>query len=386
VIDTVNNRVSSRAGLPKAQRISSGEETPLLTEKSFSRMIALERKRSERSRRPFVLMLLDAGKNNQPQLVEQILSEAFAVLLESTRETDIKGLYQGNSTIGVMFIEFGITDPRAVLSTLLSRVRHTLEGAMSPEHFQKLTISIHLFPEDWTSEAQESPGSRVLYPDLLKRAGARKGLHFMKRVMDVLGAMFALILTAPIFVVIAACIKLTSHGPIFFRQQRIGQYGIPFTFLKFRSMYINNDASVHREFVRKLIAGNVDGSTSSGEGNEVYKITGDARVTAIGRFLRRTSLDELPQLINVLQGEMSLVGPRPAIPYEVEAYEPWHRGRLLEAKPGITGLWQVNGRSRVKFDDMVRLDIRYARTWSLWLDIKILLRTPFAVLIGEGAY
>jgi len=151
-------------------------------------------------------------------------------------------------------------------------------------------------------------------------------------------------------------------------------------------MYVNNDASVHREYVRNLIAGKVEGKPSNGNGTEVYKITGDARVTAVGRLLRRTSLDELPQLLNVIRGEMSLVGPRPAIPYEVEAYEAWHRSRLLEAKPGITGLWQVNGRSRVKFDDMVRLDIRYARTWSLWLDIKILARTPFAVLIGEGAY
>ena len=118
----------------------------------------------------------------------------------------------------------------------------------------------------------------------------------------------------------------------------------------------------------------------------MYKIAGDPRITRIGSFLRRTSLDELPQLINVLKGEMSLVGPRPPIKYEVEAYDIWHRGRLMEAKPGITGLWQVSGRSRIRFDEMVRLDIRYARTWFLWLDLKILLRTPLAVLLGEGAY
>ena len=123
-----------------------------------------------------------------------------------------------------------------------------------------------------------------------------------------------------------------------------------------------------------------------GTADGVYKLTNDPRVTRVGRFLRRTSLDELPQFINVLKGEMSLVGPRPPIPYEVDAYQTWHRGRILEAKPGITGLWQVNGRSRLAFDDMVRLDLRYARSWCLWLDIKILLQTPKAVVLGEGAY
>ena len=125
-------------------------------------------------------------------------------------------------------------------------------------------------------------------------------------------------------------------------------------------------------------------SNESGEG--VYKLTNDRRVTRVGKFLRRTSLDELPQLFNVLQGTMSLVGPRPAIPYEVEAYETWHRRRLLEVKPGITGSWQVSGRSRVKFDEMVRLDLQYAKSWSPWMDINILMRTPRAVIGGNGAH
>jgi lipopolysaccharide/colanic/teichoic acid biosynthesis glycosyltransferase len=151
-------------------------------------------------------------------------------------------------------------------------------------------------------------------------------------------------------------------------------------------MQVNNDPGLHREYVRKLIAGRAEPAPSNSNGHGVYKIQSDPRVTRVGALLRRTSLDELPQLINVLRGEMSLVGPRPPIKYEVDHYDIWHRSRLLEAKPGITGLWQVNGRSRVKFDDMVRLDIRYARTWSIWLDIKILLQTPHAVLLGEGAY
>jgi len=184
----------------------------------------------------------------------------------------------------------------------------------------------------------------------------------------------------------SSAIKATSKGPVFFRQRRIGQHGKPFVFLKFRSMYVDNDAGVHKEYVKRLIAGKADKQPSDGDGQGVYKLTADPRITRVGSFLRKTSLDELPQFINVLQGEMSLVGPRPPVPYEVEAYDIWHRRRLLEAKPGITGLWQVSGRSRVNFDDMVRLDLHYARTWSPWMDIKILVRTPGAVVLGVGAH
>jgi len=150
-------------------------------------------------------------------------------------------------------------------------------------------------------------------------------------------------------------------------------------------MYIGNDAAIHREFVQQFIA-NGAAVKPAAKDAALYKLATDPRVTPIGRFLRKTSLDELPQFLNVLIGQMSLVGPRPPVPYEVECYHLWHKARLLEAKPGITGLWQVTGRSRVKFDDMVRMDLRYANTWSLWLDIKILAQTPHAVLSGNGAF
>src|SRR3984885_8084605 len=150
-------------------------------------------------------------------------------------------------------------------------------------------------------------------------------------------------------------------------------------------MFVNNDSAVHKEFVTRLIA-SAPGEEKQSEGGEVvFKLTADKRITRVGGLLRRTSLDELPQLFNVLKGEMSLVGPRPAIPYEVAAYQTWHRRRLLEVKPGITGSWQVNGRSRVKFDDMVRLDLQYAKSWSPWRDINILMRTPRAMIRGDGA-
>ncbi len=204
--------------------------------------------------------------------------------------------------------------------------------------------------------------------------------------MDIAGSSLALILCIPVFVVTAIVVKISSRGPVFFRQQRVGQYGRCFTFLKFRSMYIDNDPSIHRDYVTRLIAGDAKPDASNGSGAGVYKLTNDRRVTKVGKFLRKTSLDELPQLLNVLEGNMSLVGPRPAIPYEVAAYETWHRRRLLDVKPGITGAWQVNGRSRVKFDEMVRLDLQYARSWSPWMDIEILMRTPRAVFGGDGAH
>jgi lipopolysaccharide/colanic/teichoic acid biosynthesis glycosyltransferase len=151
-------------------------------------------------------------------------------------------------------------------------------------------------------------------------------------------------------------------------------------------MYVNNDDSVHREYVTKLIANEAKQQLPNENTHKAYKLTDDKRVTTVGKLLRRSSMDELPQLLNVLKGDMSLVGPRPPLPYEVAVYQTWHRRRVLEVKPGITGLWQVTGRSRVKFDEMVRLDLRYATSWSPWLDIKILIQTPLAVIKGEGAY
>jgi lipopolysaccharide/colanic/teichoic acid biosynthesis glycosyltransferase len=150
-------------------------------------------------------------------------------------------------------------------------------------------------------------------------------------------------------------------------------------------MHTGNDPRIHMDYVKQFIEGRVSADTC-GTNGQVFKITHDPRLTKVGQFLRKTSLDELPQFLNVLRGDMSMVGPRPPIPYELENYDVWHRRRLLEVKPGITGLWQVAGRSRLPFDDMVRLDLRYATTWSLWLDLKILLRTPQAVFSGHGAY
>jgi exopolysaccharide biosynthesis polyprenyl glycosylphosphotransferase len=330
-------------------------------------------------------MLVDTGDTLASERNGKVLLQILNALAFATRETDVRGWYTRNLAVGVMFTEITLDDKKQILSTMLDRVNEALRHHLTFEQFSQIKLSFHLFPEDWDHQTPDGPSNRALYPDLASGDG-RKSSRMMKRAMDVTGSLAALLIFSPLFLVIAALVKLTSKGPVLFRQVRVGRFGKPFTFLKFRSMYVNNDASKHQEYVKQLIAGQADRKGGDGASEGVFKLTDDPRITEIGKFLRRTSLDELPQFFNVLIGEMSLVGPRPPISYEVEAYDLWHRRRLLEAKPGITGLWQVNGRCRVEFDEMVRLDLQYAKTWSPWLDVKILARTPKAMVVGEGAY
>jgi len=376
-----NSRIRSAELPPSQSRVAPGE---VLHEETFHRMISLERKRSERSQRPFVLLLIDTGRNQPGGKPSRVLLDMLSALQGATRETDVTGWYTTNSVVGVMFTEI-VLDNNAVLSTILSRVGAVLRERLDTDQFSRIKFSFHVFPDDWDSQDEERPSNPTLYPDLEKRQESNRLGRATKRMIDVLGSLSLLAVLSPVFFMIAAAIKLTSRGPILFQQKRIGEHGTPFTFLKFRSMYMNNDSSEHKEYVRQLIAGQAEKKSANGNGTGVFKLTNDPRITPVGRMLRRSSLDELPQLINVLRGEMSLVGPRPPVPYEVEAYATWHRRRLLEAKPGITGLWQVYGRSRVEFDDMVRLDLRYARDCSPLLDLKILLQTPRAVMSGDGA-
>jgi exopolysaccharide biosynthesis polyprenyl glycosylphosphotransferase len=223
----------------------------------------------------------------------------------------------------------------------------------------------------------------LLYPPIYSKRSPQRLQSALKRLIDVTLGSIAVLLLSPLFAVVAIVIMLTSPGPVFFKQERIGMGGKRFQLYKFRSMYVNNSSEIHQEFVKQLIAGKTH---SSGIETVPYKLTNDPRVTGVGRFLRNTSIDELPQLFNVIKGDMSLVGPRPPIDYEVEAYKVWHRSRVMEARPGITGLWQVLGRSRTTFEGMVRMDLNYIRHWSLWLDVKLLLRTPIAVISRKGAY
>lgn len=318
----------------------------------------------------------------------QVARKILSVLACSKRETDVIGWHRNHSTIGVIFTEIGDSEHGLIKAAILSSLQRALSSSFTVEDIDKIEIAFHFFPEENDREGPSEPGATALYPDLAKWHDSRRTRFVIKRTMDLAGSSIGLVLLAPILLLIGILIKVSSRGPVLIRQPRLGRLGKTFIFYKFRSMYVNTRHDVHREYVKRFIGGEVEGPGGKSEESRacVYKMKDDARITPIGRFLRKTSLDELPQLLNVLRGEMSLVGPRPPIPYEIECYDLWHRGRVLEAKPGITGLWQVKGRSRTTFDEMVRLDIKYIREWSCWLDLRILLETPWAVLSGRGAY
>lgn len=370
---------------PLLETTPAVERTPL-DEETFRGMIAIERKRTERSKAPFLLMLLEAVNDENANKNRTTLRNVMSALLSSSRDTDLIGWYQEGVIVGAMFTGLVVNDRRAILDTFLTKVTANLRDELSEEQFNQVRISFHIFPDDWDHEKPGRPSNAALYPDLISRDKGKRTVLLIKRAIDIVGSATLLILCAPLLAVIALAIKFSSKGPVFYRQMRVGRYGQTFTFLKFRSMYVDNDCGVHKEFVIRLIASHPVAKGQSGTERGTYKLTNDKRITRVGKILRRTSLDELPQFLNVLMGDMSLVGPRPPIPYELAAYQTWHRRRLLGVKPGITGLWQVMGRSSVRFDEMVRLDLRYASTWTPLLDFKILLRTPRAVIKGTGAY
>jgi lipopolysaccharide/colanic/teichoic acid biosynthesis glycosyltransferase len=216
--------------------------------------------------------------------------------------------------------------------------------------------------------------------------GERSRLQrFVKRSLDILISISVIVLGFPFFLAISIFIKLTSKGPVFFKQERIGENGEPFVLLKLRTMRIDADDSHHKEFCEQFIKGNLEEEEVSNGDASVYKIVDDPRITGIGKFLRKSSLDELPQFINILKGEMTLVGPRPPLKYEYKHYDNWHKLRL-KVRPGLTGLWQVSGRSSVSFQEMVMLDLYYIENWSLMMDIRIVLNTIPVMLKGSGGY
>ena len=357
----------------------------LLQEEIFHSMLTLERRRAERSRNSFVLMLLDAGAFAGTETSDHLMSQVASVLLKSTRETDLVGWYKSGLVLGVIFTETSLEFKNSITEILRSKVVNALDDELSREVTSNLIVTVHLFPESQDGDGAKPIADSRLYPDLTQ-GNPKTGLPLLvKRVTDIVGSAALLVLASPVLIVVALAIKLTSKGPVIFQQDRLGQFGARFKCLKFRTMYTDNDPKIHEEYCQRFIAGRADGETASGK-PPVYKITNDPRVTPLGRLLRKTSLDEVPQFWNVLSGKMSLVGPRPPVPYEYAVYDIWHRRRVLEVKPGVTGLWQVSGRSRMSFNDMVRLDLRYSQSWSLWLDLKILVATPRAVLGREGAY
>ncbi len=358
----------------------------ILGEKTFQNLLRLERKRAERSGRRFVLMLLEPGRLLANPAKRDAFNKLVSALLRTTRETDYRGWYEDKAIFGIIFTEVSNGAYGTVLQALLTKTGHALCSALTVEQINEIRLSFHVFPEPADSDGSGGLPNFVFYRDLVQDLDRARGYRVLKRSLDIAGSLSGIVVLAPLILAIATAIRLTSKGPILFRQERIGQFCQKFTFLKFRSMYTDADHAIHKEYVEKLIAGRAESGDGETSEKPVFKITNDPRVTPIGRLLRRTSLDELPQLLNVLRGEMTLVGPRPCVAYEFDCYEAWHRQRLLAVKPGVTGLWQVTGRSSVKFDEMVRLDLEYAKSRSLRLDLKILMRTPRAVITGAGAY
>jgi lipopolysaccharide/colanic/teichoic acid biosynthesis glycosyltransferase len=350
----------------------------VVQEAAFVQMIRFERRRTERSGKQFMLVLI-SGEDFHAKSAGMLINPVVCAISSSTRETDVLGWYERDVTLGLLMTEIGLTDTTTI-NTILQKISVAVQKAVSPEMYSRLTLMYRVFPQE-VAELSDDDGDFILYPDLSKRHAPSKHGRVLKRVVDICGSLLAIIVFLPAFAIISLLVKVTSEGPVLFCQKRVGQNGKEFCFYKFRTMYVDNDTQIHQEYVAKLIAGGRD----LGQGKGIYKLVDDPRITSVGRFLRKTSLDELPQFMNVLMNDMSLVGPRPPLRYEYEKYQTWHRRRILELKPGLTGLWQVEGRSRTTFDEMVRMDLRYANVRCLWVDLKILMQTPAAMLSGRGA-
>ncbi len=378
-------QANSRTAVPRFGGGQTNREY-ILNEETFCAMLSLERRRAERSRKPFVLMLIDRGavqtNGTGAAFVEQLSSAVSGAI----RESDLVGWYRQGVVLAVIFTELSLDKDNPITEVLHSKIVTALRANLDHRMASRLAVTVHLFPENLDNDGPDRVADIKLYPDVSRRASKKPLPTILKRGMDIVGSGILLLALSPILAAIAVAIKLTSRGNVIFGQKRLGQFGKSFRCLKFRTMYADNDPKIHRDYVRSFIAGEVHKENGNGDGPVVYKIKNDPRVTPAGRFLRKTSLDEFPQFWNVLCGEMSLVGPRPPLAYEFEAYDFWHRRRVFEVKPGVTGLWQVSGRSRTSFDDMVRMDLRYVQRWSLWMDLKILLATPLAVFFGDGAY
>lgn len=376
-------------GSNQARPIELSGRVEFLSEVAFVEALQKESRRSERSKAGFLFLRVNVTRLLREQ-GPSAMTQVTEALMLSSREIDLVGWFETNRIVSIAYLEITRSEENEAeelslaAQKLLDRVRTVFARTLGIADASKLDISIHTSLELSSAITNREQGDRPSIQEL-ECYPRRSPIQLrLKRFIDLVGSLIILLTISPILILIGIAVKLTSRGPVLFRQTRIGRHGKPFTFLKFRSMTTNNDPKPHEEFVKQFIQ---QGKTPehAANGKPIFKIANDPRVTPLGRFLRRTSLDELPQFFNVLKGEMSLVGPRPPIPYETEKYDTWHRRRFSTVKPGMTGLWQVRGRSRTTFDEMVRLDLQYARTWSIWLDTKILAATPLAVIRGEGA-
>jgi lipopolysaccharide/colanic/teichoic acid biosynthesis glycosyltransferase len=369
-------RAVHRAHVPAANQSPRWPRDSALPLNDFLRDLRREKRRADRSHAPLSLVVYQVEGSDASAFAH--LSDLVDLLRCTTRETDSIGRV-GDHVVAVLCPDTDESGARCLIKkvdALADSLPYRAVAATYPnELFEQLARGVH-------------DPSNVNALLIWEHAAVTPGGYGLKRALDVAGAAVGLVLAAPVMLLTVLAIALTSRGPIIFRQKRVGRDGVPFTFYKFRSMHVDNDERVHRDFVTRLInegTGETPRTTGSEAEKPLYKMQRDPRITAVGRFIRKTSIDELPQLWNVLKGDMSLVGPRPPIPYETEHYQAWHARRMYSIKPGLTGLWQVEGRSSVTFNEMVRIDLRYMRTCSLLLDLKILAKTVGVVLTCKGA-
>ncbi len=348
-------------------------------QEEFMRRIIQEWRRAERCGRPALLVLLE-GLQKAPQSQSRIVDLVSSMI----RETDHLGWYKTDATLGVIFLDLDNGSIECARYTIMEKIESHILHSIDADAVG-IRAEGHMLPPYRRNGSLD--GTDAEFAESLTKSDSREVwlATAIKRLMDICGSLLLLIACLPGLLVIAACIRLTSRGPALFRQTRTGFGGRTFGLYKFRTMEVQNDDRLHHEYVKQFINGEAE-SRLDEHGERVYKLTEDPRITKVGRFLRRTSMDELPQLWNVLRGEMSLVGPRPPLSYEVECYNLWHWRRLFELKPGLTGLWQVRGRSRCSFDEMVRMDLQHGRKHSIALYIRVLLETPRAVIHGSGAH
>ncbi len=400
------------------------------TFEDFGEMLKKEQNRSDRTGLPFSFVQIEIAR---PPAVAHLLDDTayedflrrlLKLISENTRNYDVKFLTP-SFTVGILLIDTSLEGARGFIEKISYSLYKYFQNMGKSDYLKALqTITISSYPLSRLLESEEErplpmilrsqkfhpnggkdPSDQTLYLEnerwqlnwerlpvngntlaldlnymwqSMCEDRAHLRYHLVKRIIDILGACLGLLLFSPAMGVIALFIKLTSPGPVFYVQKRIGQFQQPFQFYKFRTMYVDADNEIHKQFVQQLISGKA--ANQGTRDKPLYKLNNDPRITWIGRYLRLFSMDELPQLFNVLKGDMSLVGPRPPIDYEIEKYQSWHLRRIFEAKPGITGLWQVYGRSKTTFDEMVRLDLQYIANRSIFLDIKTILLTFRAIL------
>jgi exopolysaccharide biosynthesis polyprenyl glycosylphosphotransferase len=353
-----------------AYQVNSGE----FYDFHFLKQLHLETLRAQRSKSALSIILLAPHKETNLESLN--MNEILGLIRKKTRDTDISG-FVNHKAICVLLPDTDESGAKEICTKLTNKLPQlTITSSTYPDHiFESLTKNGCVQPDAFPFEIW----------DPMELKGSSWFKSFLKRGMDIVGSIIGILVFMPVMLITTLIIKVTSPGPVIFSQIRLGKHGAPFTFYKFRSMHVNMDNQLHRDYVHDFIKGRHEKTNQGDEEKPIYKIKSDPRITKVGKFIRKTSIDELPQFFNVLKGDMSLVGPRPPLPYEAESYQAWHLRRILDMKPGITGLWQVEGRSKTQWDDTVRLDIRYIKNWSLLLDLKILLKTFKEVLKCRGA-